>query len=163
LGDWLGTGHRKGGWRPFKAARAFARRLKLKNGKEWFVYAKSKEKPDDIPKSPNSAYAEVGWAGWSDWLGTERAWRIFKDARAFVRGLKLKSQEDWKTYAKSRKKPQDIPSHPETVYANTGWVNWGDWLGTGQGPGWPLRAASSSKVTRTGRPTASRKKRPATS
>lgn len=51
-GDFLGTKHRKGGWRPFEEARAFVRRLGLKDTKDWIEYAKSGDKPTDIPAQP---------------------------------------------------------------------------------------------------------------
>ena len=35
--------------------------------------------------------------------------RPFKEAREFVRSLKLKNLMDWKNYVKSGKKPDDIP------------------------------------------------------
>ena len=134
-GDWLGTGRRRGkGWRPFKKARAFVRGLRLKSGADWFDYCKSGKKPKDIPTSPQTTYANDGWDGWGDWLGTGRrrgkGWRPFKKARAFVRGLRLKSGADWLHYCNSGKKPNDIPSNVKRVYANDGWSGMGDWLGT---------------------------------
>jgi superfamily II DNA or RNA helicase len=143
-GDWLGTGSRRGGWRPFKDARAFARALGLKSETEWREYCKSGKKPADIPASPRSLYAESGWSGWGDWLGTGNVFhsllqfRSFTNARAFVRKLGLKSQTEWKNYCKSGKKPTDIPANAYAVYYRTGWSGWGDWLGTGRvrGAGW---------------------------
>ena len=45
------------------------------------------------------------------WESVGRAnWRKFEDARAFVRGLELKSEPNGATIAKSGKKPADIPS-----------------------------------------------------
>src|SRR5262249_30654704 len=125
-GDWLGTGI----YRSFEEARAFARSLGLKSGVEWRAYAKSGQKPDDIPASPNKTYAEVGWASWGDWLGTG-IYRSFEEGRAFARSLGLKSQTEWLAYAKSGQKPDDIPFKPDIRYADQGWTNWGDWLGTG--------------------------------
>lgn len=63
------------------------------------------------------------------------SWRPFEDAREFVRGLGLKSGTEWTKYCKGEllnkpKKPADIPSGPVNIYKNTGWINWGDWLGT---------------------------------
>jgi hypothetical protein len=58
-------------------------------------------------------------------------WQPFKKARAFVHRLGLKSHADWIKYCASGKKPHDIPSAPASVYAKAGWVNLGDWLGTG--------------------------------
>jgi hypothetical protein len=51
--------------------------------------------------------------------------------KAFVRKLGLKSQKEWFAYCQSDKKPDDIPTTPERVYADTGWVNWPDWLKRG--------------------------------
>ena len=122
-------------YRSFKKARAFARSLGLKSGTEWRDYCKSGKKPDDIPANPNQTYANDGWVGWGDWLGTGRIasrlrkYRSYKKARAFVRGLNLKSGTEWRDYCKSGKKPADIPTKPYRTYAEDGWAGTSDWLG----------------------------------
>jgi Phage-integrase repeat unit len=138
-GDWLGTGRVATSlrqYRSFKEARAFARGLGLKSGAEWRDYSKSGKKPTDIPASPEQTYAEAGWAGFGDWLGTGRVarghHRAFKKARTFVRSLGLKSHTEWLRYCKSGKKPVDIPAAPRWMYANDGWAGFGDWLGAGR-------------------------------
>ena len=138
-GDWLGTGAVSPGsrqWRPFKKARAFVRRLGLKSGAEWKDYYKSGKKPDDIPAAPSRTYAEAGWSGMGDWLGTGRirgiGWRPFKDARAFVHEIGFKSSSEWRDYLKSGKKPNDVPADPAKVYMDDGWSGMGDWVGTGR-------------------------------
>lgn len=55
-------------------------------------------------------------------------YRTFKQARAFVRGLGLKSVAEWRSYTKSGMRPDDIPLAPQHIYANDGWAGWGDWL-----------------------------------
>jgi hypothetical protein len=138
-GDWLGTGriaaHLRE-YRPFKKARALARRRGLKSQADWRNYCQSENKPDDIPGKPDRTYANAGWIGWGDWLGTGRVapgqHRSFGEARAFVRKLKLKSFNGWRKYCKSGKKPDDIPVAPDSVYENVGWSGMGDWLGTGR-------------------------------
>jgi superfamily II DNA or RNA helicase len=140
FGHWLGTGTVASGqrkYRSFKKARAFVRHLGLKSETYWRIYCKSRKRPDDIPTNPHRAYAETGWAGMGDWLGTGRrrrgsGWRPFKKARAFVRSLGLKSATEWSDYSKSGRKPDDIPATPDTSYATTGWAGMGDWLGTGR-------------------------------
>jgi hypothetical protein len=62
----------------------------------------------------------------------KRRYRSFKKARAFVRGLGLKSAGEWRDYIKSGMKPDDIPVAPHHVYANDGWAGWSDWLETGR-------------------------------
>ena len=139
-GDWLGTGTVATNvrqYRPFKRARTFARSLKLKSRDEWSDYCKSGNEPNDIPADAFAVYSNDGWAGMGDWLGTGRnrlhrgPYRPFKEARAFVHGLKLKSAAEWSEYCKSGTRPKDIPSNPNQKYVNDGWVGYGDWLGTG--------------------------------
>jgi hypothetical protein len=48
-----------------------------------------------------------------------------------VRGLGLKSVNEWLKYSRSGKKPADIPANPDRTYAKNGWSGFGDWLGTG--------------------------------
>jgi superfamily II DNA or RNA helicase len=139
-GDWLGTGSiasRNIAYRPFEAARDYARSLQLPSGSAWYQYAKSGRLPPDIPAVPGQTYMDKGWAGFGDWLGTgrvatqHRAYRSFQEARAFVRGLGLTSVNQWRALARSKKIPDDIPRTPEKVYSEIGWVSYGDWLGTG--------------------------------
>jgi hypothetical protein len=58
-----------------------------------------------------------------------KSWRPFEEARIFVRGLNLKSTKEYRDYCKSGNRPDDIPSAPNMVYADSGWIGWGDWLG----------------------------------
>jgi hypothetical protein len=140
-GDWLGTGNRKGGWRPFVEAREFAQSLKLKSSEEWQQYLMGEmpglpPKPDDVPRTPLKVYREQ-WVSWGDWLGTgnvhRREWRPFAEAREFVRSLRLKSRTEWAEYAKGDMpglppKPDDVPAAPHSAYRDE-WVSMGDWLG----------------------------------
>ena len=57
-------------WRPFEEAREFARSLQLNASREWQRYAKTDERPDDIPSHPAEAYKN-DWISWIDWLGNE--------------------------------------------------------------------------------------------
>ena len=51
-----------------------------------------------------------------------RQYRSFKKARAFVRGLGLKSEAEWRDYCKSGKKPDDIPANPHRHICRSGWA-----------------------------------------
>ena len=138
-GDWLGTGyvaHQNRMYRPFLEAREFVQTLELKNKNDWRTWAKSAQRPDDIPADPRHYYQDKGWVSWGDWLGTghvatfNRVYRPFKEARAFVRGLGLQNQSMWYEWSKSDKLPSDIPADPKNYYQDKGWVSLGDWLGT---------------------------------
>jgi hypothetical protein len=121
-------------WRPFREARKFARALGLKGHKEWGTYARSGEKPSDIPACPDHIYKTNGWTSWNDWLDTSNRMtrggaRPFKAARKFVQSLNLKDYAAWCSYRTSREMPMDIPSNPARAYKGAGWVSWPDWLG----------------------------------
>lgn len=150
MGNWLGTdavANQSREFRPFTEARAFARRLKLKSQNEWIAFSKGEmphwgRRPADIPANPNLTYADKGWSGYGDWLGTGRIadqlkkYRSFREARKFARALKLRSQAEWFAYCRGNRPrsgqlPFDIPTCPNKTYAANDWVNWGDWLGTG--------------------------------
>lgn len=149
-GDWLGSGRISNNlreYRPFTQARAFVRRLGLKNADEWHRYSKGRlsgrdPRPDDIPATPERVYRTSGWLSLGDWLGTGvvaaslRTYRPFVQARAFAHRLRLENQKEWLDYCRGRltgyqQKPDDVPSHPQRTYSSEGWTSWGDWLGTG--------------------------------
>ena len=149
LGDWLGTGavlNRDRVYRNFSEARAFALELGIKCVLEWRSYCKGAlpdkgTLPLDIPATPEKVYANAGWNGWGNWLGTgsvatrSMQYRKFDDAQDFVRTLGLKNNGEWRNFCKgilSEKGtlPGDIPASPSHVYASKGWSGWADWLGT---------------------------------
>lgn len=139
-GDWLGNGRLKqyqGEYKSFEESKESVHVLKLKSLREWRNYCRSGNKPENIPVHPDHMYKNIGWISWGDWLGTGRATRykgnynLFEDAKKFVHTQKIKSYKEWIEYCKSGKKPNEIPTHPEQVYKNKGWISWGDWLGTG--------------------------------
>src|SRR5262249_26292337 len=52
--------------------------------------------------------------------------RSFEEAREWARQLGLQSVRQWE--ALGPKRPADIPSSPQSFYANNGWKGWGDFL-----------------------------------
>jgi Phage-integrase repeat unit len=124
-------------WMPFEEAKELVRSLHLKGDSDWRKYCKSGDKPVDVPVAPEKVYKDEGWKGLGDWLGTGniaphyRKFRSFEEARKFARSLGLKGDSDWRKYCKSGDKPVDVPVAPDKVYKDKGWINMGDWLGTG--------------------------------
>jgi hypothetical protein len=123
-------------FRPFAEAKDYVHSIGLRSEKEWREYCKSGKKPADIPYKPSRTY-ENEWKGMGDWLGTgriadqQRKFRPFEEARNYVHSLGLKNKEGYAKYAKSGKKPMDIPANPVSTYKKE-WISWGDWLGTGR-------------------------------
>jgi hypothetical protein len=123
-------------FRSFKDARAFVRKLDLKNQKKWNEFRISKQMPDDLPSNPNYTYKNKGWAGYGDFLGTgniapkDMSFQSFTDVKNFVQKLRLNSRKEWNEYCKSGTKPDNIPQKVERTYKKE-WTSWGDFLGTG--------------------------------
>ncbi|WP_066164708.1 restriction endonuclease [Aliarcobacter cryaerophilus] len=131
----------------FEEAKAFVKKLNLRNYEDWNDYCQGKfpnlpKKPQNIPRDPNLRYRKE-WINWEDWLTGQATkifgeWRPFKEAREFVRSLNLKGQIEWRKYCKGElagypAKPEDIPASPSDRYTKEdGWVDYGDWLGTGR-------------------------------
>jgi hypothetical protein len=120
-------------WKSFTDGRAVVRGLGLKGERQWREWRKSKHRPSDIPSNPQTTYRDDGWVSWPDWLGcgTTRNKEAlpFAVARAYTRGLGLKSVKGWKELSKSGQRPSDIPGNPPVAYHDDGWISWPDWLG----------------------------------
>jgi superfamily II DNA or RNA helicase len=148
-GDWLGISYipTRREYKTFAEARLFVQSLKLTTLDQWRRYCQTglpgKPKlPLDIPLKPERAYKDNGWAGYPDWLGNSRraspkfnAYLSFHDAKTYVQTLALKNVKEWGLFCKGKllhlgSKPQNIPTHPERAYAQSGWQGYGDWLGT---------------------------------
>ena len=131
-GDFLGTGNTtEFDWWPFDKSRRFARKLGLKNSKEWTEWAKTDKKPKKLPATPHAIYKDE-WQGMGDFLGTgnkrNHSWLSFKEAKKYIVSIKLKSAKEFRKWAKSNKRSRDIPSNPHLVYKNQ-WISWKDFLG----------------------------------
>ena len=98
--------------------------------KKWWLY----NTPAKIPKRPDRAY-KADWEGWNNFLGSnnpfpcvKRKFRPFTEARSFVQQLGFNTKAEWWEYAKSSRKPSDIPSRPDLIYRED-WFTWRDFIG----------------------------------
>jgi hypothetical protein len=102
LGSHPSTREKKRKKRPFTEVVDFARSLGLRSKTDWFRWAKSGNRPDDIPANPADSYEGEGWQEWAHFLGTtnkkagEVAYRDFSEAREWARSQALRSRDEWK-------------------------------------------------------------------
>ncbi|MDB4918661.1 MAG: putative transposase [Mucilaginibacter sp.] len=121
------------GFLPFDQGRLYIGRLGFERKKEWNEWKGKGNRPAFIPSSPERTYKNEGWVDWHDWIGFDVM--PFEKARTFMRKLRLKNRDEYWTWLASGKRPKNIPYSPEKVYKHTGWIDLGDWLGTGNKSG----------------------------
>jgi hypothetical protein len=123
-------------FRPFEQARELIRGLGLANREEFFTWAKTSEKPADIPSSPVDVYS-TQWKGWRDWLGDKKKeikkpkqpkYRSFLEARELVVGLKFQSYSEFLSWVADEGANLRIPAHPQATYRGE-WIDKDDWIG----------------------------------
>lgn len=82
---------------------------------------------------PAVVYRDSGWVNWDVFLGTGRTPPIARSrvlpywqAQAAAREAGIRTHEQFVAWTRS----PGIPSRPAVVYANSGWINWAEFLGT---------------------------------
>ena len=136
-GDWLGTdviATKYFEFVSYEEARDYARSHKFKKMTDWSKL--KKERPSNIPASPQLVYLNNGWKGWEDFLGIKNYrgnntdWLPFEVARQTIRSLGLKNASEWYEYSRTENLDKRIPRAPEVAYRDAGWKGIGDWIGT---------------------------------
>ena len=68
-------------------------------------------------------------------MSRRKDWLSFEEARDIImvdiKKYNINSEKKWHNeYIAQGKKPKNIPSHPQTIYWQRGWISWGHWLRT---------------------------------
>ncbi|MCK5536604.1 MAG: hypothetical protein KAI79_07240, partial [Bacteroidales bacterium] len=124
----------------YSKAKEFAYTLNLYSPQEWKDYCDGKRKdleikPINIPPNPKQYY-KTDWIDWEDFLGNNK-YLSYEESKKFMYSLELKTTLEWKKYSKGElegytKRPNNIPTAPDYVYKDKGWIDFSDWLGTGR-------------------------------
>lgn len=68
---------KRGRFRPYEDAKAYARKLGFTSVDQWREFCRNSKKPDDIPTRPDVHYQRTGeWYTWTEFLGTRIHHRI---------------------------------------------------------------------------------------
>ena len=128
----------------FEQARDAVRAKGILSQREYWKWVQSGEKPADIPSNPHQVYRMYGWISWRDWLGTVPGaapkrksseagpMLSFDAALSKARALRFTRQQDWQTWCRQNKRPDDMPRQPHKAYKDAGWVSWDHWLGANE-------------------------------
>jgi len=119
--DWLGY-DAYGNWRSYEEAKKFVVKLKFKGWVDWRRYAKSKDRPLDIPSSPSNVYRNKGWKGVNDWLGIED-FVTYEEAQNIAIKNNIKNSRDWPNFVKKNIIKKKLPLTPQHIYKKV-WRSW---------------------------------------
>ena len=87
-------------------AQEYVRSLQFIGQKEYSIWSKTPERPDDIPVVPSMTY-KTEWINWGDWLGTNRLanknkiFKTFVEAREYVRSLQFNGYKEYSIWSKT--------------------------------------------------------------
>jgi len=109
-------------YKPFEEARDFARSQGVNSKIEYQRWARAKNIAG-MPVAPEQVYKDKGWVDWFDFLGIQ--WLPFTEAKVVVREHGIKTQTQFRAW---RERLINIPSNPNHVYKNAGWIDWYDFL-----------------------------------
>ena len=125
---------RKKNFLPFAEARNFVRSLALTSTAEWWKYAKSGKRPENIPGNPNIVYKSDGWNGLNDWIGLpplkpgKRKFTEYEQVKMLVSRMGFKNRDEFRDAARAGKLPETVPSSPDKRFKGE-FKGWADFLG----------------------------------
>ena len=128
IGNWIGTDKIADQFKKylsFEDARKFMKAHKIQSEKEWRVYRKS-NKIENIPYKLSRTYSD-NWISQPHFFGTEIF--SYEEAYEFIKKFKLKSSREYFKFLKTSNSVVNLPSVPNRVYRDTGWVDWQTFLG----------------------------------
>ena len=132
-GDFLSSGKISNSKKIFKSYNdcvLFLKEIEL-SGHNSFIEWFSLIKPIDIPSNPHIIYKEK-WVSWGEFLSTgnicnsKKEFIDYKMCRDIVIKNNIKTVND---FCKWIDRPENIPSKPNIIYKNNGWISWSDFLG----------------------------------
>ncbi|MFL9483434.1 IS66 family transposase [Chitinophagaceae bacterium LWZ2-11] len=127
--DWVGFS-----FLSFEKARAYMRKLGLKNRDDYREWLKSKKRPTTVPHEPENIYKYTGWNGLGDWLGNgniqnqKKKKLSYEQVKAYVQTIGIKTWQEYRNWSASGERPATIPASPSKAYYE--FEGWGKFLGT---------------------------------
>ena len=116
-----------------KELKVFLKKLNIKSTSQYRLYWKKNRRPSNIPSAPHSAYLNNGWIDYPSLFGNinynKLTYLDYSQAKIVIQKFKIKTSVQWIKFRKTKKRPINIPSNPDTYYKKKGWISWADFLG----------------------------------
>lgn len=119
----------------YEESKSLLKPINIKTKTDWSNYLKSNLRSYNIPSNPNTYYLNKGWISWEDFFGVSELDRVkkyfipYEEAHKIVLGLKINSRRKYEREYSNLIQEYNIPTKPDVIYKNTGWVSWEDFLG----------------------------------
>ncbi len=123
---------------PIEVAKKLIKHFNIKTITQYRELSKNLKLPEGIPSKPYNTYKNKGWIDWSDYLGCEivavrdKKFYTYEESILVIRNFGFKSGNELREYVKKNGPIKGIPTAPHLEYKGKGWVNMGEWLGTGR-------------------------------
>lgn len=120
-------------WLDYEEAKKYVHPFKFSSYKEYKKRAKLPDWPINIPLAPHNVYTE--WESFGKWFGTNIVatknfiFLPFDEARKKARESEATTKHQYHQLVMT-KTLLNMPGNPQNTYKKD-WVNWGDFLGTG--------------------------------
>ena len=144
-GDFLGTksnSNQKRKYMSYTEAKEWVKNLALKSMSEYRDYCKGNyshlpKKPINLPVAVGEIYKNNGWRGFQDFLGYDKPrkspiqlWLKYEETKQLITKFSIKSNKEWRLFAKTKEFPKYVPRSPDRVYTRSNeWKGWVDFLG----------------------------------
>lgn len=109
----------------YEEARNATRRISINTQQEYHDHYKEDSR---LPSAPERTYRNQGWTNWYDFLGKKSPdfYSTYHEAKEAVKKLGIKYPNEYRQrYSEDHK----LPSVPDRVYKESGWISWSDFFG----------------------------------
>jgi len=122
----------------YEQSKEYLKKFNLKSSTMFYSMAKSGSFIKEINKRPYEYFSAKNrntWISWEDFLSFSKSeqkkdFLSYEDSLNIVKKLGIKNWKDWcNKYKELNLKSLKIPSNPDKVYKDKGWVSYSNWLG----------------------------------
>ena len=112
----------------YKNASNYIKNFNLKRRRDFYNWAKSKDRPAEFPRQPE-IYFEKSWSGWANFLGyyDKTNYASYDEAKKKLAPLNFTTIGEFKSWRKESPENEIIPNYPEVIYKKS-WSGWADFF-----------------------------------
>jgi hypothetical protein len=114
----------------YTESKEFLKKINFQNENEFYAWAKTEQRPANIPASPRKTYG-IEFISMGDFLSNDnfrtKDWILYEDYKSLVQELQLNSKDEFVNWARVNCIGKNIPANPFNVYPE--FEGWPEFLG----------------------------------